>query len=124
MLVLAVVGCTPGMHKAYQITMASAATAAWSCDAMQTNAALAAGMAVETNPLNGEHPSAARIWASTVASSALVWGMLAIPSDRLGDRSTGDYVKDVLITLPAVLEGFVVYNNAKLMDRPALRCGH
>jgi hypothetical protein len=113
------VGCTPGMHRAYQITMASAATAVWSCDALQTNAALAQGQAIETNPLNGEHPGPARIWASTAASSALVWAVLAIPSDRLDD-----YFKDLLVTLPAVTEGFVVSWNAQQMHQPAMRCGH
>ncbi len=121
--VVMTVGCTPGMHKAYQITMASLATAAWACDASQTTSALASGMAIEANPINGEHPSSVRIWASTAASSALVWSMLAVPSNRLGDETSGSYVKDVLVTLPAVLEGFVVANNAKLLDRPALRCG-
>lgn len=125
---LAIAGCSPRMHRAYQLTMATAATVAWGCDAMQTNVALAADRAIETNPFNGEHPGPARIWASTAASSALVWAVLAIPANRLSDRlddySTGNYVKDALVTLPAVIEALVVRSNADLLHQPAWRCGH
>jgi hypothetical protein len=122
-VMLVAVGCTPGMHKAYQVTMASMATAAWACDAMQTNAALASGMAVETNLLNGENPGPARIWTSTAASSALVWGVVAIPTERLGDRDTGDYLKDMLVTAAAVGEMAAVRSNAMQLQQPMYRCG-
>lgn len=123
MLAVMLIGCTHGMHKAYQLTMASVATAAWSCDAMQTNVALSSGMAVEWNPLNGENPGPARIWASTAASSALVWGAVTIPTDRLGDRDTGDYLVDMLVTVAVMGELSAVHSNAMQMHAPMYRCG-
>lgn len=120
---LAAFGCTPGMHRAYQITMASTATTAWSCDAMQTNAALASGMAIETNPLNGDNPSSTRILASTAASSALIWGVVAIPAEKLGDRDVGDYLKDMLVTAAVMGEVAAVRSNALQMGQPMYRCG-
>ena len=117
------VGCTPAMHRAYRVSMTSAATAAWACDAMQTNAAVSAGMAVETNPFLGDNPSPTRIWASMSVSIAHQWAILAIPANRR-PLPLDDYLKDLLVTIPAIIEGLVVISNARLMDRPTLRCGN
>lgn len=124
-VVIMLVGCTPRMHRAYQVTMASMGSVAWSCDAMQTNTALSQGMAIEANPLNGKHPGPARIWASTAASSALVWGVTALPTKHLNadDRQVAEFGKDIVVTAAVLGEAFVVVNNAKLMNTSAYRCG-
>ena len=56
-------------------------------------------------------------------SIAHQWAILAIPANRR-PLPLDDYLKDLLVTIPAIIEGLVVISNARLMDRPTLRCGN
>lgn len=120
--VIGLVGCTPGMHKAWQYTMASVATVGFTCDAMQTNAAVndPSMNFAEANVLNGRHPGTARLAAVAVSQSALAFALPSIPNR--GEDSI-EYLKDAAAFLPVLAESLAVYGNSQITGRPMSSCG-
>jgi len=120
-------GCTSGMHRAYQHTMAVAASSLFVMDGAQTTAALRRGDADESNPAIvaafGSHPSPAAIWAIAGGQAAVTPLIAAIPGRR-GSDDTGEWLKDGLLTALVMLEAFTVANNAEMRGRPLMSSWH
>lgn len=102
--------CTPGMHKAYRTTVAVAGGLAQVVDTRQTQWGVAHGWN-EANPFLGSHPSYDVLAAGAVTSVVFMvaWhkGL-----ERLPDRGPeSEWVRDVLATLPLIIEGTAVTHN-------------
>ena len=111
LVVVALVGCTPGMHRGYRATMAVLGATAMTMDTRQTIYAIHSGAAPEANPLYGPHPSDAALIAGGVTGVGFMFGFREL-IERLPDKGPGtDLVKDILVTVPTVLEACVVYSN-------------
>lgn len=119
-MAIVAVGCTPRVHRAYQLSMAGVASVASVCDGMQTAANL--GMddsTVESNPFLGSaHPGNLLIGGTVALRILAAAAIIELPRDRIPD-----IYKDALITILAVVEAGAVTSNALLVDHGA-RCGY
>lgn len=122
----ALTGCSPGMHRAYQRTMASAASGMFMFDGAQTVAAVKQGTPegnMIVTAMFGDHPKAYQTWAVAGSQAIAAPLILLIPGTRGGD-DTGEYLKDGLLTCLAMLEGFTVYVNASNRNLPIMSSWH
>ncbi len=125
-LALAVSACTPGMHRAYQRTMAGTASGLFVLDGAQTVAAVRDGypegnLAITT--VYGDHPRPWQTWSVAGGQALLAPLIVAIPG-RIGDDDTGEYLKDGILTCIVALEMFTVSWNAQNVNKPIMSSWH
>lgn len=118
--------CTPGMHRAYQRTMAGAASGMFVLDGAQTVAAVRSGypegnMVITT--AFGEHPRPYQTWTVAGGQALLTPLILTIPGTSAGD-DTGEYLKDGVLTMLVMMEGFTVWANAQNVNKPIMSSWH
>lgn len=109
-LLASLIGCTPGMHKAYRAGVVALGAGAQVLDTRQTIWALEHGES-EANPLLGEHPTRGALVAgasASIAVSAVGWRLLE--AVNVSDAES-EWVKDILATVPLAIEGFCVAHN-------------
>lgn len=125
--VVMLVGCTPKMHKVYQVTMATVASAAFVCDGLQTNAAIQSGRAQESNPvitvMTGPNPSPGVVLAITGTQALAAHAIPLIPSDPHKAFALDDWLKDMIITVPVMLELSAIATNQAIVGGHIYRCG-
>lgn len=122
LVAVAAVGCTPGMHRAYQRTMASAASGMFVFDGAQTVAAVKQGTPegnLVITTVFGEHPRPYQTWAIAGTQAIATPLILLVPGTR-GSDDTGEYLKDGILTGLAMLEGFTVWANAQNRNMPVM----
>lgn len=120
LLAIGVVGCTPRMHRGYRATVITGAAVATIVDARMTSWGLSHDPAVmerdvQHGSIHGTAPSDFRLATDIgIGIGAMYAGHQLI--ERLADRGPeSDWVKDVIVTIPIVIEGFCIWNNAKLL---------
>jgi hypothetical protein len=107
-------GCTPRMHRAYQIAVVSAAQLADTHSKLQTRAALRGDPSIrETNPFLGERPSDALLVGAGLVNAGVGGLILAIPRDR-GPES--DWLIDVVATCWLAITSAAAINDTRLTD--------
>jgi hypothetical protein len=112
------VGCTPRMHRAYRASMTTLTAAAAVVDTRMTMHALDNHSTTlrEANPLyGGDRPSNSRLMGGLAIN--LAWQVGLNPAlDVLADRGPEtEWVRDALVTIPAVLNGFVLWHNTRMI---------
>lgn len=110
LLTLALSACSPGMHRAYQNTMAGVSIAGWGAAGVMTIQALEdpSGNYRETRPMMGMSPRS-YVVASQLINLAVVAGIRFMP-DGWFDEHTPIF-KDALLTMTAALGAFDAYND-------------
>jgi hypothetical protein len=112
------IGCTPRMHRAYRASMTTLTAATAVVDTRMTMYALDNHSATlrESNPLyGGDRPSDARLMGGLAFS--LAWQVSLLPAvNALPDRGPEtEWIRDVLVTVPAVINGFVLWHNTGMI---------
>jgi hypothetical protein len=111
---LAALGCTPRMHRAYQIAVVGAAQVAHTHAVLQTRAALKRDPSiVETNPFLGERPGDALLVGAGIVNTGVGGLILALPRDR---GLEGDWVIDVVATVWLALATSWAINDTRLTN--------
>lgn len=112
LIAVALVGCSPGMHHAYQNTMGGIAIAGWGTAAYQTHLAMSEPGYTESDPIIGSHPSDTVIASTWLVAAAGVVAIRLIPDDAFDVHTP--WVKDVLLTCAAMLGGVNGYSDYSL----------
>lgn len=119
LVILALSACTPGMHRAYQMTMVGIGDAGVVHSGLQTYAALQGDPnAREGDPLLSSNPGALRLAGAVTLNLAVGTGILLLPHGEGGrtwnGRALPDWAVDVVATSFAMFGAFLAYNDTTL----------
>jgi hypothetical protein len=119
LVIIALSACTPGMHRAYQVTMVGLGGASAVHSGLQTYAALQGDPSVQENdPLLSTNPGALRVAGAVSFNLAVGTGVLLLPRGERAwnGQSMPDWTLDVLATTYAAFGMFLAYNDTAMTN--------